>query len=109
MLGSWVFNHVQGEVAMEDDLKSLIIKLAEGLGFEIRDEQIVDARKLKRLPDPLTPQEMRQRTTLAVTRYTLTQLRAECPPVMTMDAFLQQLLFLYRIVKNKGVFLDFEK
>jgi len=93
---------------MDEDLKSLFGRLAEGLGFEVQGSQLIDARRLRRLPEPATPKEMRQRTTMKVTRYTLSQLRAECPPTMTMDAFLQQLLFLYRVAKNKGVLINFE-
>ncbi|MEM3594602.1 MAG: hypothetical protein QXS27_07715 [Candidatus Jordarchaeaceae archaeon] len=95
----------------EDDLKLLLIQLAKGLGFEVdaRENRIIDARKLRYLNEPKTVKEMRQRTTLKVTRYTLHQIRARCPPAMTTDAFLQQLLFLYDAVKNKGVVLDIQQ
>jgi hypothetical protein len=87
-------------------LGEIIKDFLKGLGFEIPEEPVIDARKFRRLPPPKTPQEMRQRTTLAVSRYTLSQLRQRCPPVMTMDAFLRLLMFVYDIVVNKGVVIN---
>jgi len=90
----------------QEEIVKLLRRLADGLGIEL--DTPLDMRKLRRLPDPSTPSEMRQRTTIKVTRYTLSQIRARCPPAMTVDAFIQQLLFLYDVTKNKGVILKME-
>jgi hypothetical protein len=40
---------------------------------------------------------------------TLSQLRQRCPPIMTIDAFLRLLMFVYDIVVNKGVVIHLAK
>ena len=94
----------------QEDFARIVKDFLAGLGLELPPEEpVIDARRFRRLPRPQTPKEMRQRTTMRVTRYTLSQVRARCPPAMTTDMFLRLLLFLYETAVNKGILLNLEQ
>lgn len=57
-----------------EDLRLLFKRFAEGLGFIVEGNRIIDIRRLRRKKESTLPPEMRKKTTLKVTRYTLQQI-----------------------------------